>query len=530
MKHPLAPPEPAAERPAEAARPLRVLILEDMESDAELLLRALRQGGRQVAFERVETAADMNRALSDGTWDVIISDYSMPTFDAPSALSLMRGRGMDLPFIIVSGTVGEEIAVEAMRAGVHDYFLKGKLGPRLVAAIEREMREASFRAERKRMQEQLTISDRMVSMGTLAAGVAHEINNPLASVMANLDLVMRGVTDLTSRLGGTPELEELGDELHDAREGAERIRNIVRDLKIFSRSEEDPKGAVDVQRVMESTLRMAWNEIRHRARLVRRYGQVPLVEASESRLGQVFLNLVVNAAQAIPEGRSDSNEIRIVTTSNLQGQVVVEVGDTGPGMTQEILEKLFQPFFTTKPVGIGTGLGLSICYRIVSDLGGSIQVSSEVGKGTVVKVVLPPAGEKAVATVPPVVMPRALSKRGKILVIDDEPMLVKVVQRTLASEHDVTGIQGAEAALTRIAAGERFDVILCDLMMPQMTGMDLHAELSKVAPEQAASMVFLTGGAFTMRARTFLDQVPNQRVEKPFDATHLRALINDRVR
>jgi signal transduction histidine kinase len=530
MKHPLENTDPTALASPASPRALRVLLLEDVESDAELLLRALRQGGREVVFERVETAAGMNEALTRGGWDVIISDYSMPSFDAPAALSLMRKRGLDLPFIIVSGTVGEETAVDAMRAGVHDYFLKGKLGPRLVAAIEREMREATVRAERKRMQEQLTISDRMVSMGTLAAGVAHEINNPLASVMANLDLVMRGMTDLTKRIGGSPELEELGDELHDAREGAERIRNIVRDLKIFSRSEEDPKGAVDVQPVMESTLRMAWNEIRHRARLVRRYGQVPLVEASESRLGQVFLNLVVNAAQAIPEGKSDSNEIRIATSCNMRGEVVVEVGDTGPGMSREILEKLFQPFFTTKPVGVGTGLGLSICYRIVSDLGGQILVSSQVGKGTVFQVVLPPAGEKATVVKPPVVVPRASPKRGKILVIDDEPMLVKVVQRTLASEHDVTGIQGAESALARITGGERFDVILCDLMMPQMTGMDFHGELMRVAPEQAERMVFLTGGAFTMRARTFLDLVPNQRVEKPFDATHLRALINDRIR
>lgn len=176
------------------AKPLRALIVEDSEQDAELLLHELRRGDLDVTFERVDTAEAMSAALERQTWDVILSDYSMPTFDARSALSLMHGKGFDLPFIIVSGTVGEETAVEAMRAGVHDYFVKAKLGPRLIAAIEREVREGAIRAERTTMQEQLLVSDRMVSMGTLAAGVAHEINNPLASVMANLDLAARDVT------------------------------------------------------------------------------------------------------------------------------------------------------------------------------------------------------------------------------------------------------------------------------------------------------------------------------------------------
>jgi signal transduction histidine kinase len=512
------------------AKPLRALIVEDSEQDAELLLHELRRGDLDVTFERVDTADAMSAALERQTWDVILSDYSMPTFDARSALSLMHGKGFDLPFIIVSGTVGEETAVEAMRAGVHDYFVKAKLGPRLIAAIEREVREGAIRAERTTMQEQLLVSDRMVSMGTLAAGVAHEINNPLASVMANLDLAARDVTERVDRLGLSAEFSEVREELHDARESAERIRNIVRDLKIFSRSGEDKTGVVDVQRVMESTLRMAWNEIRHRARLVKSYGKTPLVEASESRLGQVFLNLVVNAAQAIAEGRAE-NEIRIVTSTDETGRVIVEIADTGPGMPADVLARLFTPFFTTKPVGVGTGLGLSICRRIVTGLGGSIDVKSEVGKGTVFRVSLPPARPGLSEDERPVALREiAAKRRGRVLVVDDEPMITKVVQRTLAAEHEVVTITSAEEALKRVNAGERFDVILCDLMMPQMTGMDLHAELLRVASDQAKRMVFLTGGAFTARARVFLDETPNQQVEKPFAALHLRMLINDLIR
>ncbi|MBI5518403.1 MAG: response regulator [Deltaproteobacteria bacterium] len=509
--------------------PLRALLIEDSERDAELLLREVRRSF-DVTFGRVETSEAMRAALEKQAWDVILCDYSMPRFDALSALSLMRGMGFDLPFIIVSGTVGEEVAVEAMRAGVHDYFLKGKLGPRLAAAIERERKEAALRAERDRMQEQLLISDRMASMGILAAGVAHEINNPLACVMANLELAARAVAQQAERLGLSAEFSEVREELHDAREATERIRNIVRDLKIFSPSQEDKTGPVDVLRVMESTLRMAWNEVRHRARLVKNYGKTPLVQANEPRLGQVFLNLVVNAAQAIEEGRAEYNEIRISTSTDGAERLTVEIADTGPGMAPDVLGRLFTPFFTTKPVGVGTGLGLSICHRIVAGFGGSIDVKSVVGVGTTFRVVLPVARTDALEEAQHVALDVGARRRGRVLVVDDEPMIARAVQRTLSADHEVLAVESAAEALRQIIAGAHFDVILCDLMMPQMTGMELHAVLSQVAREQAGRMIFVTGGAFTIAARAFLDEIPNQRLEKPFDAMHLRTLINDRIR
>jgi len=510
------------------ATPLRALVVEDVEQDALLLVRELKRGGFDVSYERVETAEEMSAALTKQTWDVVLSDYSMPRFSAPMALQIVKEMRLDLPFIIVSGTVDEEIAVEAIQAGAHDFMSKGRLA-RLIPAIERELRDVGLRAERRRMQEQLMISDRMVSMGTLAAGVAHEINNPLACVMANLDLALKELAERGEREGLAGELSEVLDELGDAREAVERIRHIVRDLKIFSRSEEDRTGPVDVERVMESTLRMASNEIRHRARLVTSYAKTAAVEASESRLGQVFLNLVINAAQAIDEGRAEDNEIRI-KTSRVRDRVVVEIADTGAGMSPEVLSRLFTPFFTTKPIGVGTGLGLSICHRIITGFGGSIEVASEPGKGTVFRIMLRPSRgglEEVRAEAAP--EPRA-QRRGRVLVVDDEPMVATAVQRTLHREHDVVAVGSATEALARIGAGERFDVILCDLMMPQMTGMDLHDELRRVAPEQVARMIFLTGGAFTAGARAFLDQTPNLCLEKPFDTRQLRALINDRVR
>ena len=510
-------------------RHLCVLVVEDQEDDFELLLRELRKGDWDVETERVDTAAAMQRALDDRVWDLVLSDWSMPTFSAPAALEVLKAKGIDIPFVIVSGTIGEDTAVEAMRSGAHDFMVKDKLA-RLNPAIERELREAQNRRERTKMHEQLLISDRMASVGILAAGVAHEINNPLTAVLGNLELATRDVKELLGELGDHARLGGLLEELTDSRQAAERIRDIVRDLKLFSRSGDEKRAAVDVRQVMDSSLRMAWNEIRHRARLVKAYAPTPAVHANESRLGQVFLNLIINAAQAIPEGRAANNEIRVSTSVAPDGWIVVEVSDTGVGMSPEVQKRLFTPFFTTKPVGVGTGLGLSICHRIVTELGGEIGGDSSANRGSTFRVRLPPAPPTGETIPPPIATARPLNRRGRVLVVDDEPMIAAAVQKTLGAQHDVTVSSSAADAHKRIAGGDRFDVILCDLMMPDMTGMDLHAELVKVAPDQAERIVFLTGGAFTQSARVFLDQSTNPRIEKPFDATTLQTIVAEHVR
>lgn len=401
-------------------------------------------------------------------------------------------------------------------------------GERMVLAIGRDV------TEQVRTQTQLMVSDRMASIGTLAAGVAHEINNPLAAVTANLDLALMEIDALAARLGATADMTELEDEIRDARTAADQVRNIVRDLKIFSRAEEDRRGPVDIHRVLDSSLRMAWNEIRHRARVEKDYGAIPLVLANESRMGQVFLNLIVNAAQAISEGRADENEIRI-RTRLVRGdpdRVLVELCDTGSGISPSVIGKMFNPFFTTKPAGVGTGLGLAICHRIVTGLGGEIDVVSEVGKGTTFRIQLPVADveDEDELTSPPTSPARNGRRRGRILVVDDEKIVATAVKRILCVDHDVEVLTSAQEAFRRIVAGERFDIILCDLMMPVMTGVELHSELLRAAPGQAERMIFLTGGAFTPRARAFLDEVPNLRLEKPFELATLRALVQERLR
>jgi signal transduction histidine kinase len=518
--------------------PLAVLLVEDSEDDAELTRRELTEGGYELTTERVDTPEDMSVALERRSWDVIVSDYSMPRFSAPGALALLQRRGLDVPFIIVSGTVGDEVAVAAMKAGAHDFIVKGKLA-RFLPALARELREVKVRIEQKRMREQLLISERMASAGTLAAGVAHEINNPLAVVAANLEFLESTLAKLGAEaraaLDGTtgggshwvPWLEtrltQAQEPLTDAREAVVRIRDIVRDVKLFSGSRDEVRGPVDVRAVIDSSSRMAWNEIRHRAQLLKDYADVPPVEANEGRLGQVMLNLLVNAAQAIPEGNARQNKILVTTRLASEDRVSIEVRDTGSGISPGVVERIFDPFFTTKPIGVGTGLGLSICHRIVTDLGGELSVESELGHGTVFRVVLPVSTKAAVAAASPV--DSGTARRARILLIDDEVAVCRAIQRVLSRHHDVTATNSGREAISRLVAGERYDVIVSDLMMPEVTGMEIHGELLRQVPEQAERMVFLTGGAFTPTARDFLDAVPNPRIDKPFEMKSLLAIV-----
>jgi CheY-like chemotaxis protein len=278
---------------------------------------------------------------------------------------------------------------------------------------------------------------------------------------------------------------------------------------------------------------MAFHEIKHRARVVKDFGEIPPVAADEARLGQVFINLFVNAAQSIPEGQVDKNEIRIITKTDASGRAVVEVRDTGRGIPADILSHIFDPFFTTKVIGEGTGLGLSICHNIVTDLGGEIVAESETGKGTTFRVVLPSASLESEPREPKkevVASPPPAGRRGQVLVVDDNPMIGRTLRRVLADEHDVTVLTDGQQALDLLLGGKWFDVILCDLMMPNVTGMDLYAELSCALPQIVDRIVFITGGAFTPAGRGFLDSVPNQRLEKPFAPQSLRALVRGLVR
>ncbi|BDG10868.1 hypothetical protein AMPC_39810 [Anaeromyxobacter paludicola] len=431
-------------------------------------------------------------------------------------------------------------------------LLAAALSERLQA--ESALRESELRAEQ---------ASRLASLGTLAAGVAHEINNPLTFVSANLEYLGEQLAECGERRCVTgPELMAV---LREAQQGASRVADIVRDLKMVSREVESRRGVVDLHDEVRDALRLTANEVRHRARLSVELGPVPPVEAPARQLGQVLVNLLVNASQAIPEGEASRHWIRVTTRTAADGRAEVEVADSGAGIPEALRARIFEPFFTTKPQGVGTGLGLSICSGIVGGLGGEIAFESEEGKGSVFRVLLPPCdgpGHSEAATAPapgsPAAPPAAFApasssapagssapsapkaapatgaearpaaaRRGRVLVVDDEPLIGRSVRRMLAG-HDVEVLTDGREALVRLLAGERFDLVLCDLMMPELTGMALEEKLRELVPEACAAMVYMTGGAFTPAARDFLAG-GRCYLEKPFQSAELLGLLEQRL-
>lgn len=368
--------------------------------------------------------------------------------------------------------------------------------------------------ERKRMEAQLLQADRLASLGTLAAGVAHEVNNPLGYLTLNLEWLARQLPTLAS---DPSRLQALALMLEEARHGAARVAAIVRDLRAFSRADGETRNAVDLRTTVGSAIKMAGHHLRHRASVVTEFeDDVPAAWANEARLEQVLLNLLLNAAQAMDESTMDRNEIGIVVRKGAPSRAIIEVTDNGAGISPQALRHIFDPFFTTK--SNGTGLGLSICHTIVTSFGGTISVSSRVGEGTTFRIELPTRSQVADSTRPPasgVTADAPFTKRLRILVVDDEAAIASTLRELLAAEHDVKAVTSGAEALEAVRAST-FDVILCDLMMPQMSGMDLYDRLREASPGLERRVVFMTGGAFTARATEFLARVPNRRVEKPF--------------
>jgi PAS domain S-box-containing protein len=394
--------------------------------------------------------------------------------------------------------------------------------------------------DRRQIQAGLVQADRLSTFGMMAAGIAHEINNPLAYAITNIDVLARRLAALSKRASRDIESSpsESGDALAAglaqcaemiliAQEGMGRVRSIVRDLKMFSRDDRGTLERVDIRSILESSINIARGEIRHRARVVREYGDVPFVEASASRLGQVFLNLLVNAAHAIPEHRTDG-EIRVVTRLAPNADVIIDVIDNGTGIEEDAIDRIFDPFMTTKPPGEGTGLGLHIARTIVRAAGGDVQAMSRVGFGTTMRVTLPSKGPAALtshATPAKVIA----SPSCRVLIVDDEQPLGFTLRALLSPPHDVEVATSAAEALARIDAGEIFDVIFCDIMMPEITGIKLHQILVEKHPAVAQRIVFMTGGISAPEVHKFLQATNVRCLEKPFTDVELESALVEMI-
>lgn len=395
--------------------------------------------------------------------------------------------------------------------------------PELRDSLEQEAEDGDPRSKR------WSSVERMASLGRLAAGVAHEINNPLAYVLGSVELIERAFAEIGALHPGAARTEQIifdaQSALSNAKDGVERIRSIVKDLTTFSRAVPDSRHPVDIEAVLDSTLNLTWNELRHRVRIVKSFNRVPEVLGDEGRLAQVFVNLFLTASQAVPEDCEGG--LRISTASE-DGKVTVVVEDDGIGIPAEDLPYVFEPFFRTDGGGGGAGLGLAICRNIVTALGGTISVTSVPEAGTRFTVTLLAAGADEASVEGKRARSRERVKsRARILIIDDEPLLGQTLRFAFQDKHDVEVAASGREALERLAKDATYDLVLCDLMMPDVSGEHVYRAVSEHSPGLLPRFVFMTGGAFTERAQEFLAQFAGRQLEKPFNIDEVEALLSE---
>lgn len=638
-----------------SAAPLRILHVEDNALDAELISATLEQEGFPCSVQVVDTEAAFRTGLASAEIDLVICDYSIPSFSGLAALAATRSLRPHLPFIFVSGTIGEERAIDALKEGATDYVLKqrlGRLGPAVRRALaekathqarttaEREQREAQeglrrseaqFRAvaetipcalfiyqgtqrvyvnrwaerltgytqeellsgdfdivhpdyqngvrervvarergeqvgsvyelkirtkdsgdrwvlvstattefdgrsaalgtaiditDRKRAEAELlrqaaslAQTEKLAAMGSLLAGVAHELNNPLAVIVGHSHLLGRGLEGATA---------ERAAKISAA---AERCARIVKNFLALARQRPPERQRVHLKKVVEEALELV-------AYSLNAFGievvldlpsDLPALWADPHQLHQVMVNLITNAQHALRERPAGHRRLVVGIGMHDERTACIEIADTGPGIPAEIVSRVFEPFFTTKPAGEGTGLGLSLCRGIVESHGGTMRLHTEVGQGTSFRIELPiTRAQVETPTVAPEA-PMSPSVGARVLVVDDEPALGAMVAELLTSlGHQVEVVTDGQHALERLAAS-RYDVILSDLRMPGVDGPTLYAEVQKRHPGQERCFVFLTGDTFTGGTAEFLERSGVPSLSKPFTLDEIERVV-DQVR
>ncbi len=471
----------------------RILLLEDSPQDAEFVRRELQRGGVVFNLCRVDTEEAFVDKLEKFGPDLVIADYLLPSFDGLRALALVRERSPNLPFILVSGYIGEERAAEALRSGATDFLLKHNLGNRLALAVRRAMREFEEYAERKRAEEMLQQAQKMEVIGQLTGGLAHDFNNLLAVVIGNLDL-------LEKELGANPKARELAEL---ALKASLRGADLTRKLLAFSRRQTLSPKVIDLNETVSGTttlLRRTLGEtIEVELKLAE--GLWPTL-ADPAQVESALTNLAINARDAMEKGGTLTIE---TANKHLDEHYAAEnpeivpgdyamlaVTDTGTGIPPEVLGRVFEPFFTTKGAGKGTGLGLSMVYGFVKQSGGHVKIYSEAGYGTTVRLYLP-RSQEAIAQLPAPVPAAGVPRSATILVVEDNPDVRNVVvKQLLALGHRVEQADNAAAALALLKENGSIDLLFTDIVLPGgVAGTDLALEAKKLRP---GIKVLLTSG------------------------------------
>ncbi|HES60252.1 MAG TPA: response regulator [Caldithrix sp.] len=513
---------------------LRVLCVDDSEDDTLLLIRALKSGGYNPKYQRVDTASDMENALKNEIWDIVLADYSMPQFSAPDALNVLKKTTPDLPFIIVSGAIGEEIAVSALREGARDFINKDNL-TRLIPAIQRELRETEVRrqrakaeADKRNIEEQLFQAQKMEAIGRLTGGVAHDFNNLLT--------VINGYSELI--LSNMPKEDPNFEQMQLIRQAGRRAENLTRQLLAFSRKQTLKPVVLDLNELLFNMEKILHRLIGEDIDLIAAYADnLKYVKADPSQLEQVILNLVINSRDSLEKGGRITIETDNVYLDNpaddeRNGQtglhVMLSISDNGIGMDDSIKAKIFEPFFTTKEKGKGTGLGLSTVYGIVKQSGGSIIVDSKPGKGSTFKVFLKAIEEHDVK--PHIDHQKTsgqLIGEETILIVEDENAVLDLMLKVL-DQHGYNVLQAftAEDALTMISTLEEpIDILLTDVVLPGMNGRELAEEILKIKPE--IKIIYMSGYTDQVIGNEGILDENTDYIQKPFSPFFLLKKVRE---
>ena len=378
-------------------------------------------------------------------------------------------------------------------------------------------------------QTKLTQSERVASIGMLTSGVAHEINNPLAFLIPNFSFIEDWIRQVLGpdRAAAFENGKELLEIVAECAGGLVRIKDLVREMGAFSRQADGGIKKLDIHALIDSVLRFTRPELQHYAQVHRTGPTVPPAAANEGHLRQVLLNVLINAAHAIPSRAQGSITVSTVQAAN---KVEICVADNGAGIPAEVLSRVCDPFFTTKPVGVGTGLGLAVASQLMRKMNGDLTIASVEGEGTTVTLsvpvwqderVLPPVPERK----PGPALPTE-QRKLRVLVVDDEEPVLRILERVLRRAHSVTSFQDATSALEWIARNPEPDVVVCDLMMPTLSGMGFYRLVQQSHPGLPQRFVFLTGGAVTDEAKEFLRDVGNPVSKKPLSIAEIMSLVD----
>ena len=506
--------------------PLNILHLEDDPYDAALVESTLKAGGIACRTTRVQNSDDFKAALDAGGIDLVLSDFSLPAFDGLTAMKMAHEGLPDLPVILVSGTLGEEQAVDSLKSGAVDYVLKEGL-LRLVPAVRRAMQDVEERTERRRLQAQFIEAQKMEVVGQLAGGVAHDFNNVLAVIMGYSELI---VQDLD------PD-DPLQKYVREIRLASERACGLTRQLLVFSRKQPIEAVVLDLNEVVDGMAKMLDQLIDEKVEMTFIYGeQIGQIRADSGYIWQVLMNLVVNARDAMPDGGKLTIETDRITLdeSNAREQldmipgdyVTLSVSDTGTGLTDEIKARMFEAFFTTKTSGKGTGLGLATCHTIVQQCGGHIRVSSDLGKGTTFKVYFPRIEQ--LAKIVPTPLKKVPSLRGTetLLLVEDEPALRHLSQAALeALGYNILTASNGQDGLRvfREHQGLPISLVVTDVMMPKMGGKVMAEWLKTKHPD--LKILFVSGYADDVFASNTASEPDLAFLPKPYTSAKLAARI-----